>query len=295
MTLLEQVKILYPDFGTTDTAKMLRTRQTTIKKIVDENNLQKNRRINLNDFYQIEKKEIAYVLGLIWSDGYLSKNKNQLSIECISEDMISFKETLDKIGKWSYYHRKRNYKTRNTKPATNAYICDNLLHDFLVENDFLEKSLKSPCKIVSIIPDNLISYFLLGIIDGDGCFYFKEKMANQFVIAGSLEQDWIFFTKFFDVNNISYKILINKNSSAIRVTSKNDIRKIGKLIYFTFEDDGIGLRRKYEKYKLIVKSLEENDYIIGYIKSNKDKSVKYLTNELNISRFRLNKILKSIN
>ena len=47
MELIEQVKVLYPDFGTTNTAKMLRVRQTTIKKIVDENNLQKNRRINI--------------------------------------------------------------------------------------------------------------------------------------------------------------------------------------------------------------------------------------------------------
>lgn len=38
MELIEQVKVLYPDFGTKDTTKMLRVRQSTVKKIVDDNN-----------------------------------------------------------------------------------------------------------------------------------------------------------------------------------------------------------------------------------------------------------------
>lgn len=32
MTLIEQVKVLYTDFATTDISKMLKTRQITIKK-----------------------------------------------------------------------------------------------------------------------------------------------------------------------------------------------------------------------------------------------------------------------
>jgi hypothetical protein len=300
MELLEQIKILYPDFGATDISKMLKIRQTTIKKIIDDNNLKliKNRRINIEDFYNIQKKEISYLLGLIWSDGHVAKRNNMVNIECISEDMLFFKEILDRIGKWSYHNRQRN-DSRNTKPSTNAYICDSLLHEFLEKNDYLEKSLKSPNIIMSKISKELVKYFVLGIIDGDGCFYYKENIASQFILTGTLKQDWDLFIEIFNSIDVDCSIVRFPSKktgySQLRVTNKNDIRKIGKFIYFTFEDDGIGLRRKYEKYKLIVKSLEENDYIIEYIKSNKDKSVKYLTNELNISRFRLNKILKSIN
>lgn len=52
--------------------------------------------------------------------------------------------------------------------------------------------------------------------------------------------------------------------------------------------------RKYEKYKQIVSSLIENEKLVEYIKNNKDKKTKQLLNELNISRFRLNKILNNI-
>ena len=294
MELIEQVKVLYPDFGTKDIAKMLRVRQTTIKKIVDDNDFKliKNRRINIEDFYNIEKKEISYLLGLIWADGHVAKANNMVNIECISDDMLSFKETLDKVGRWSYHHRKRIDKRTNTRPVTNAYICDSLLHEFLKENDYLEKSKKSPDKITSKIPDKLLSYFLLGMIDGDGCFYYKENLASQFVLAGTVNQNWSFFEKKFKELSTNYKIVITNSSSVIRITNKNDIRKIGNFVYSTIDDDNIGLRRKYEKYKQIVSSLIENEKLVEYIKNNKDKKIKQLLIELNISRFRLNKLIK---
>lgn len=43
MELLEKVKLLYPELGSTKTAKILKVRQSTISKIVSENNIEKNR------------------------------------------------------------------------------------------------------------------------------------------------------------------------------------------------------------------------------------------------------------
>jgi len=300
MELIEQVKVLYPDFGTTDIAKMLRIRQTTIKKIVDDNNfkLLKNRRINISDFYNIQKKEIVYFLGLLWADGHVSKSDNMVNIECNADDMLEFKKVLDYFGKWSYHYRNRERYSVICKPLANAYICDELLHKFLEENDYLEKSMKSPTKILSKIPKELISYFLLGMVDGDGCFYFKKNQSSQFYLSGTFEQDWSQFELIFNIIDIRYKLVRvnNKNTSSfVRVTNKNDIRKIGNFVYSTIEDDNIGLRRKYEKYKQIVSSLIENDELVEYVKNNKDKKIKELLIELNISRFKLNKILKSIN
>ena len=301
MELIEQVKVLYPDFGTKYIAKMLRVRQTTIKKIVDDNNFKliKNRRINIEDFYNIEKKEIVYLLGLIWADGHLSKSNNTLSIECVSDDMLNFKETLDIVGRWSYHHRNRDRNGIKCKSLTNAYICDSLLHNFLEENDYLEKSTKSPERIISKIPERLIKYFILGMIDGDGCFYYKENCARQFILTGTLNQDWNIFNDIFNSINVKCGLVrfTSKKTgySQLRVTNKNDIKRIGDFVYSTIKDDNIGLKRKYEKYKQIVSSLVENDVLVEYIKKNKNKSIKELLNELNISRFKLNKILKNIN
>ena len=49
------------------------------------------------------------------------------------------------------------------------------------------------------------------------------------------------------------------------------------------------------QYEQIISSLVEKDKLVEYIKDNKDKKIKELLVELNISRFKLNKILKNIN
>lgn len=297
MDLLEKVKSLYPELGSTKTAKILKVRQSTISKIVSENNIEKNRRVNINEFYNIKSKEVCYFLGLLWADGHVSKKDNSISIECNGDDMIEFRKSLDKFGKWSYYDRKRERYGLDCKPVTNAYIYDSLLHDFLKENDYLDKSIFSPNKIISKIPEELIRYFLLGVIDGDGCFYFKENLSNQFYLTGSIDQDWKSFKLIFDNIGVKYKH-INKEGktnkySFIRVTNKNDIKKIGDIVYSTIENDGIGLKRKYEKYKLIINSLLENEKIIEYIKNNKEKTIKQLSNDLKISNFRVKSIIRN--
>jgi hypothetical protein len=295
--MIERVKLLYPELGTTKMAKILKVRQSTIKKIVEDNNLEKIRRIDINDFKNIKSEEVSYFLGLLWADGHISKSNNMVSIECNGEDMLEFKKVLDVFGRWSYYSRKRVDSRSNTNPVTSAYICDKLLHDFLVENDYLEKSIKSPEKILSKISKELIVYFLLGMIDGDGCFYYKEKMSNQFYLTGTIEQDWSSFINIFESIGVQVKHIKiqNKNkSSFIRVTNVKDIKKIGDFIYSTIEDDNIGLKRKYEKYKLIIKNLLDKDKYTEYIKENKGKSKKELSIDLGISLFKINKILNSL-
>ena len=295
MELSEKVKSIYPVYGTVKTSKMLGVRQEVIKTIVDEYGFRKNGRINIDDFYNIEKKEICYLLGLIWADGYLSKKTNSLGLECVADDMVYFKQAMDKIGRWCYYNRNRDRNGVECKSLTNAHITDPLLHKFLKENDYLEKSQKSSEKIVSKIPNELVRYFLLGMIDGDGCFYYKKNVSSQFTISGTKEQDWSCIENIFKSQKIRYTIVVTKSSSALRITNKKDIKKIGDYVYSTIENDNIGLRRKYEKYKQIVISLVENDQLMEYIRNNTHKSFKDLMCEMKISRFKLSKILKTVN
>lgn len=136
------------------------------------------------------------------------------------------------------------------------------------------------------------------MIDGDGCFYYKEKMSNQFYLTGTIEQDWSSFITIFESIDVRVKHIKiqNKNkSSFIRVTNVKDIKKIGDFIYSTIEEDSIGLKRKYEKYKLIIKRLLDKDKNIEYIKESKDKSKKELSIELGISLFKINNILRNSN
>ncbi len=58
-------------------------------------------------------------------------------------------------------------------------INDKYIKEFLLENDFDKKSLLSPTKVLSKIPDELKHYFFRGLIDGDGCPIFNSEVGEQ--------------------------------------------------------------------------------------------------------------------
>ena len=97
-------------------------------------------------------------------------------------------------------------------------------------------------------------------MDGDGCFYMSpDKTSRQFCITSSYEQDWKYMENAFNKLGVRYKIKkqiskLGNKSSQIRVTSPFDIKLFGEWIYENYENDKIGLPRKYEKWKLISES-----------------------------------------
>jgi hypothetical protein len=211
-----------------------------IKHLVDEN-------VFMNKFI----KESVYLLGFIWGDGYIlnTGKNNQIRIECITEDINQLKPIFKKTGVWKYYKRLRINKKRE---VTIALTSNKNLVEFLIQNDYKNKSKTTPEKIWNLIPDEYKKYFILGWIDADGCFYWNEKnCCRQFYISGSYEQNWSVFENLLISLNANYKIIrINKKTkySYIRITDKLSINKIGKYIY----DDIIPFQRKFEKYKLII-------------------------------------------
>ncbi len=210
--------------------------------------------INENIFIKNFTKESVYLLGFIWGDGYINNNgkNNQIRIECVSEDIEALKFVLEKTGKWTYNKRMRVNKKRE---VTIASASNKELIKFLVENEYKNKSISTPEKIWNKIPNEFKKYFILGWIDADGCFYHNNKWnLNQFYLSGSYEQDWTIFEKLLNELNVKYKIQRIKNKtkySCIRITNRNEIKKMGNYIY----DNLIPLKRKHDKYMLIINNL----------------------------------------
>lgn len=207
--------------------------------------------VNENMFIKNITKESSYLLGFIWGDGYINNTgrNNQIRIECVSEDIDVLKPILEKTGNWKFYCRLRTNKKRE---VTIALTSNKNLVDFLIEYDYKKKSIKTPKKIWSLIPEEYKKYFILGWIDADGCFYWNEKRKlRQFCISGSYEQDWSVFEEILNTLNVKYKInrINNKlKHSYIRTTGKENINKLGDYIF----NDIIPFQRKFEKYKLII-------------------------------------------
>jgi hypothetical protein len=266
----------YPKLGPNKSAECLGLRKKQIENRVHKlkikiptefkNLLQsiKPNKCNINPelFYDIKDKEIVYLLGIIWGDGFLnpskSGNNHNLGFTMVKEDIDIIKPVLETIGKWNYYQRKQLIKT--WKPSINVITNNKRIFNFLVEHDYHKKSYISANKILSKIPNELKHYFFRGLIDADGCFYYyKPKIGStlrQFALTSTYEQDWEYFETLCKKLNIKYNIkrTINSksSSSSIRITNKDGIKKLGELIYNNFNEDKIGLVRKYIKYTQII-------------------------------------------
>jgi len=215
--------------------------------------------VNPEKFKNIKTKEVSYFLGLIWSDGYVKKyNRNHDIVLTMNEqDILNIKETLDKIGKWHYNFLKKQRESwkNQIRVSTN----NKRIYEILSDYNFTEKSKVSPHELLNNIPKNLHNYFYLGIVDGDGCFYHgksKNSISRQFSISSTYEQDWSYVESLLVELKVKYTVsrYHKKNGSSsystIRVTKKEDIKKIGDFIYK--DGKNIGLLRKYKKFLKII-------------------------------------------
>lgn len=215
--------------------------------------------IALKNFQNVQTKEMAYILGFLWSDGYLKIKGNSytIAIELILSDIKSIKKHFLKIGKWKFYTRKRD----NRQEQGCLSITNKEFGVFLQECDFKEKSFKSADKILKKIPDNLKNYFFLGLIDGDGSWIDNKSCSKQFKLASSYDQDWSYFENLLKTLNIKYTIerniffhkkskSINKHS-VVRICNRSGIIKLGNYVYQTYTEDKIGLPRKFKTFSNI--------------------------------------------
>jgi len=195
----------------------------------------------------VNNKYFCYFLGIMWADGYLyskGKTKYRVEITLVEEDLRDIEYIFDKIGDWKKYTRNR--KQNNHKIQLNFRVSNKELFNFLIDNDYLNKSNCEPTKILNMIPNNNTKYFIRGLFDGDGCFYYKNN-TRQCIFTSNYMQSWTYLSDFF--KNIKCKHSTGRQQSNtgsrsfIRITSK-DIIIFGDYIY----DDFFGLKRKYYKY-----------------------------------------------
>ena len=268
------IKENYPSNGCKFCADNLKINKSKIMNFVFRNNIKvnydifvnKNRfrknKIDINVFKENINQYSAYILGFLWADGHLSeKNRYNIGTEITTKDAEKILSIFLKTGDWSSYSITSPSK-KKWQPQTKIFCSCKELFKFLEENDYVKKSdVVGPTKILSLIPKEFHNYFFRGLSDGDGCFYFNGKQyLRQYSIASSYNQDWGFFTDLLDNLSIEkYKCkkskVINKKSgklngsSCIRITNKEDIKKLGNYIY---SGELFGLERKYEIYKKII-------------------------------------------
>lgn len=246
--------------------------------------------INTTLFTHNFTPESVYILGLLWADGYVGKNNNRVSIECVKDDIDYFYPIFQSTGNFNLTERQRpNRKLQGTISKSSLE-----LSTFLKENEYGNKSLSSPNKIIDKIPKELTPYFYLGWSDGDGCFYHSKTMRIiQFIVSGSYEQDWTSLINLCNELKIHYRIdkfatKKNHKYSRFLINKNEDILTFGKYIY---NNSFIGLPRKKEKYNVIKNYIDDKSSLIFqcYDKSecliNEFTSLKSASDWLNKGRY----------
>ncbi len=210
--------------------------------------------VNEKMFISNIDKITSYLLGLLWADGYLAiKNrKNSKTYRIIlslkQSDGEYIKELLQHTGKWSFCVNKSGKNIQYSFHCANTLLCQ-----FLEENDYREKSYKSPSKILNIIPSEYHSYFYLGYLDGDGCIYTKNS-DSRIIFTSGIKQEWDFLENLcaylgckFTITRVIRKGRDSKYSS-FSLYGRSNCLLFGDFIY---SDKTIGFDRKRNKYNLI--------------------------------------------
>lgn len=215
-------------------------------------------KVNPSIFITPKNPEVCYILGLLWADGCLAKGSKAISLECAKIDVDIFAPIFLKTGDWTFYTRKRGHWKRTVTINTH----NERIYDFLSQNDYLNKSSSSACKILSIIPDHLKKYWFRGLIDGDGSFYINKKNDScaRVQVSSSINQDWAYLSNLFNSLGLTFTIAkINSksgNSSLFQMCGKSKIKQFCDYLYDGYKDDLIGLPRKFESAMYILNSMK---------------------------------------
>jgi hypothetical protein len=196
----------------------------------------------------------SYILGLLWSDGHLAKNRNSVILNCALDDGKKFFHIFQEIGEWNF-----GVATRKGKQYANITVNDKAFHDFLEDHDYHVKSLVAPIKVINALGDDLIPYFIRGIFDGDGCFYLGKKQKHV-TIAASVNYPWDTIKAILYDQGINSHIEKQQKqgkgnwwSSRLQLCSILDILRFYNFVY---SGDQFGLPRKKEKFNLFIEKLK---------------------------------------
>lgn len=220
-----------------------------------------NYKVPIQQFINPTNPEIVYILGLLWADGYVCL-PYEISLSTTYPDADYFSSLFLKTGDWKIYSLKK-YKSTWKTPC--KIITSNFyLVNFLINNDYKSKSYESADKILSLIPENLKHYWFRGLLDGDGYIRTDNKGSHSISFSSSYEQNWNYLEELCKKLDIKYHIskFIGKSNkfSSFQVYGIYKTIKLCEFIYNNYENDKLGLKRKYEKFLQLKATEEKNRY-----------------------------------
>lgn len=167
-------------------------------------------KLNENYFKELDTPEKAYILGFLYSDGYISQEKNGYVISV--GQIKDRKDIIYKINKCLESEKPVIVEERNKTLFYKIVIYSKTIYKDLLKLGLIpHKSLT--IEFPNYIPDNLLSHFIRGLFDGDGCVW-NGKRKEMYVKDNSRSSGYrkriVHNVKFTYTGNITFVSQLQK-------------------------------------------------------------------------------------
>lgn len=264
------------NMGIKNIGKQLNMCPKTIKKIFIRNNIKIKpssfvcRKYDVNDYFLDKiKKEQAYFLGWIASDGSVGKNNEvTLALQDRDKDVIEkIKYLLNFDGPIKFLNTKNKIKTGGIKSKHNAYrisIANERIANKLRKLNFNEKKSYN-LEFPKFLNKKLIPHFLRSFIEGDGSIIYVKKSNNLYISFASTTRFCLecksFIEKTLGINVFVGSVLdnYNKNKKISTTHSRLIINGNGNSLVFLnyiYKNAFLYMNRKYEYFKNVINILD---------------------------------------
>lgn len=206
----------------------------------------------IKDFTSNPEK-LAYFLGFFSGDGWIEHDDSySINIEINSDDALEVNDFIN-FTDWKKYYRQRE----TWKEVTRFHLGSKDLVNWLCSFGFHEKSITLPD--LSLIPNEFLHLFILGLFDADGCICQKQGKYGSFQISSNYNYDWSGIIQILNkIAKTDIKVLKNTHKikghkgSTINLYCNSDLNIIYNYIYKSYEINGLGLSRKKKKFELVL-------------------------------------------
>jgi len=221
--------------------------------------------INEN-FFKTWTDDMVYILGLIWTDGNMGKYDYNFSICQHKKDKYILKN-IYKV----FCSSQQPYKNENT---FNLSICNKVMYNDLKQLG-LEPNKSKTIKMPVGLPEQYISSFIRGALDGDGSVDAKRKRLKISTASPKFSEDISYMLDKLGIENTLYnESYVFKSGERIKLADQTEydtqtdffnIRVMKKeyllkLYHLMYDNSTLYLERK--KQAFVKMGVEEPDFLV---------------------------------
>lgn len=211
----------------------------------------KNRAKKINhDYFKTESSNMAYILGLLASDGTVRKNINEIKLtlnEDDSEILERIKTELQFEGNIRHYEDSKGFKN-----ATIAFTSAEIKKDLSKYNIVPQKTFTFI--FPTILKKQYWIDFIRGYFDGDGSINATAQGLRWQVCSATNNVLQVIVDFFYDEYNIpKVKIQSQQRSQNTLYTIQYSTNATKKIFDILYTPNSLYLKRKYDKFVSIVK------------------------------------------